>query len=422
MKNSKALSLLLTANIISGFAQGISMLAIPWYFAAVLHKPSWFGYLYACTTFISLFWSLYAGTLIDRYSRKKIFILISLGGGVVLLSAALTGYLMGSVPLFMVMLVFLATVCSFNIHYPALYAFGQEVSRAEHYGKVNAYLEIQGQATSILSGALGALLLQGVHAGAGINMLGIEIKMPLELRGWKLHEIFLMDAITYFIAMVFISGISYVPQTHKIIEEGSVWKRIMSGVSFLKKNTSVFIFGNASYSIFVVLMVEVYLLLPMYVSGHLAAGADVYASAEIYYAIGALLSGMFIRKIFGGTNAVHSILLMMGATTVIFFVVSFTKMNALFFAFSFLIGITNAGTRILRVTWLFHRIPNGMIGRTGSVFSMLNIFMRFLFITLFSMPFFSAGSHVTWAYFICGNFVLLSALLLLKNYREMVST
>ena len=39
MKNKKAISLLFLSNIISGFAQGISMIAIPWYFVEVVGRP-----------------------------------------------------------------------------------------------------------------------------------------------------------------------------------------------------------------------------------------------------------------------------------------------------------------------------------------------------------------------------------------------
>ena len=38
MKNSNAIILLFTANIISGLAQGISMIAIPWYFVEIVDK------------------------------------------------------------------------------------------------------------------------------------------------------------------------------------------------------------------------------------------------------------------------------------------------------------------------------------------------------------------------------------------------
>ncbi|MBL0342185.1 MAG: MFS transporter [Bacteroidetes bacterium] len=91
MKNKNALFLLLSANIISGFAQGISMLAIPWYFTSIIDEAALFGTIYAATTFGSLFWNLYAGTLIDRYPRKSIFIYVSLVCGIILLGVSTWG-------------------------------------------------------------------------------------------------------------------------------------------------------------------------------------------------------------------------------------------------------------------------------------------------------------------------------------------
>ena len=43
MKNRQAISLLFLSNIISGFAQGISMIAIPWYFVDQIGKPLLFA-------------------------------------------------------------------------------------------------------------------------------------------------------------------------------------------------------------------------------------------------------------------------------------------------------------------------------------------------------------------------------------------
>ena len=78
MKNKQAIYLLFLSNIISGFAQGISMIAIPWYFIEIVEQSEYFALGYIIVTFLTLFWGLYAGALIDRYSRKNIFILTNL--------------------------------------------------------------------------------------------------------------------------------------------------------------------------------------------------------------------------------------------------------------------------------------------------------------------------------------------------------
>ena len=419
MKNQKALFLLLTANVVSGFAQGISILAIPWYFVSMLGRPSLFGVIYFSVTAFSLFWSLYAGTLVDRYSRKKIFSGICLAGGIILGSVAVAGYVMGQLPMPFIILIFAVTILIFNIHYPALYAFAQEITEKQNYGKINSYIEIQGQSTTMIAGALGALLLQGTDHET-FNLLGINVRLPFTIHRWEMHEIFLMDAITYFIAIALITMIRYVPQVDKNIDLDPLFSRLKTGFRYLLNNRLLLIFGNASLSIFVVLLVEVHLLLPMYVNNHLQARADVYASSEVYYSIGALLAGAGIRRLFRNTNTVLSIIFLMFTTVAILWICAFTRSVGIFYVFSFIIGITNAGTRVLRTTYLFNHIPNEVMGRTNGVFVMVNILLRLLFIGIFSIPFFVIGSNVTWAYFIFGCFVLLSSVLLCVKYDALV--
>jgi DHA3 family macrolide efflux protein-like MFS transporter len=416
MKNKKALTLLFIANAISGFAQGVSMLAIPWYFTTELNDPGAFGTMYAGVTFLTIFWSLYCGTLVDRFPRKNIFLISSLSGGIILAAVALCGYLTGSIPVLLVMLVFAATMFNYNIHYPTLYAFGQELTTKDYYRKVTSYIEIMGQSTSVLAGAIAAILLSGTDNGI-FDLLGIKIHLGFDIPKWDLHDIFLLDATTYFLAFALILFIRYTPVEQLEVDRESIYKRVIAGIKFLKERPMVFIFGNCSYNIFVILLVEIHLLLPLYVDRHLHEGADVYASSEIYYALGALLAGFGTNYLMRFMNEVKAIIAKMLLTTFVLVLCAFTQSVGIFFAISFLIGITNAGTRILRVTWLFHHIPNNLIGRTGGVFHVINILLRSGFIALFSIPFFAQGSNVTWAYFICGVFVLISALPLIY-YRK----
>jgi MFS family permease len=418
MKNRQALTLLLIANAISGFAQGISMLSIPWYMGSEQEKGSVFGVAYSIITLTTLVWSLYAGALIDRHSRKKVFIGINIIGGIVLLSVAAAGYIIGHVPTPLVMLVFATTIYIYNIHYPALYAFGQEISEKSNYGKMNSYFEIQGQATSMLAGAIGAVLLSGTK-NQMINFLGINIHLPFDIEKWDLQDIFLMDACTYLIAIILIASIRYTPAEQLGVHTGRVIERVKMGWDYLRKHPLLFIFGNASFSIFVILLVEVHLLLPMYVGNHLKQGADVYASSEIYYTFGALFAGVGIRQLFRSTNSVKAIIILMFITTAVLVWAAFTNNVWVFFIFSVIIGLTNAGARVLRVTYLFNHIPNNMMGRTGSVFQAINILLRVIFSWIFSFAFFTEGSNITWAYFIGGMFILLSVFPLITNYRAL---
>jgi hypothetical protein len=54
--NPRALLLLFIANTISGAAQGISLIAIPWYFIDRLQAPVLFSQFYSIFTLASIVW------------------------------------------------------------------------------------------------------------------------------------------------------------------------------------------------------------------------------------------------------------------------------------------------------------------------------------------------------------------------------
>jgi MFS family permease len=159
----------------------------------------------------------------------------------------------------------------------------------------------------------------------------------------------------------------------------------------------------------------------MYVSNHLEQKADVYASAEVFYSIGALLAGLSIRNLFKKTNTVKAIIWLMIWSIAGFILCAFTKSTVLFLAFSVLIGITNAGARVLRITYLYEHIPNNIMGRAGSVFHIINIISRGIFLLLFSIPFFSKGNNVVWAYLICAIYLSIMLVPMLLNYKTLIN-
>ncbi len=418
MQNKSALYLLIAANAVSGFAQGISMLAIPWYFSDILNDSSTFGIIYGTATFLTLFWGLYVGTLVDRYPRKNIFLLITLMGAIIIGSVAISGFYIGSVAMPLVGVVFCTTIFIYNVHYPTLYAFGQEITEKKNYGKINSIIEVQGQATSVLSGAFAAILITGVNQEF-LNNLGLNA-FSFTIKPWSLQEIFLMDAFTYLLAFVLILMIKYSAIATKVIDTGSIITRLKQGAKFLKEHPLIFHFGVGSYAIFAMLLIHIHQLMPIYVNKHLEASSAVYAGSEMLYAVGALFSGIGIRWVFKSLNTVKAIIIMMFISLIVFELTAFSKSSAILMFVCFVLGLTNAGTRVLRITYLFNHIPNHIIGRTGSVFQTLNVLMRFAFITLFSLTFFAKGTNITWAYFIIGLFILISIFPLLIYYKKLI--
>ena len=97
---------------------------------------------------------------------------------------------------------------------------------------------------------------------------------------------------------------------------------------------------------------------------------------------------------------------------------SFYKILWLFFIGSFILGITNAGVRIIRTTFLFNNIPNNIIGRVNSVFNSFNIIMRICLIAIFSISFFNYESNIRFTYLIGGLIILLAIVPLMNLYQS----
>ena len=412
MKNKQAIYLLFLSNIISGLAQGISMIAIPWYFIEIIDNSEYFSFSYIIITIATLFWGIYAGAIIDRYSRKKIFILTNIVCGCFIGSIALYGIYSSYLSELLVVSVFAITIFNYNIHYPNLYAFGQEITEQKNYGKLNSYIEVQGQTTSVLAGAFAAILLTGT-TNKNLEIAGFNFILPFNVEKWQIYDIFLLDAFTYLAVIAIFSFIKYSPIKIEKTHTGSLFSRLKLGFNYLKDHHLIFVFGLVSYMLFAFTLVELHVILPSYVHDFLLASGNVYASAEIYYSIGAIFSGLLILRFLSRYNTILSVVVLMLVVACAFFAMTFLNSLIIFFIGSLILGITNAGVRILRTTYLFNNIPNNLIGRATSVFSSLNIIVRICLISLLTIPFFNIGDNIRWGYLIGVVLMLVSILILL---------
>ena len=404
MKNRSAVLLLLLSNTVSGIAQGISMIAIPWYFAQA-DDMSRFGMIYMLTTALALFWSPYSGTLVDRFDRKHIFLGLTAIAGTLVAAIAALGFLWGMLPWFLVAAVFTITFLDYNLHYPCVYAFLQEISEPQHYGRMTSYIEVQGQLTTIMAGGCAAILLEGAA----------------NFRAWTIQEIFLLDAVTYFLALLIIAFIRYVPIQNRTPDKGSVISQLKIGVQYLRANPTITLFGIASYSVFAVTLLTNFYLIANYVSKHLQESGDVYALAEVFYSVGAVFAGVAIRRVFAWTNIPNSIAVMTGICAILLAVLFATQAVYVLYACLILLGITNAGIRIQRTTFLFKHVPNQVYGRATSAFFLTNISFRIFFLAMFSLAFFQVANNVIYAFAMLSVFLFLTLGVLWKYQGAFVA-
>lgn len=418
MKHRRSIILLLLANFISGVSQGISMIAIPWYFTQI-DGMGIFGVVFAMTNVAAMIWVPYSGVLTDRFERRKILMVVMSVLGFLILSIGAIGFYREGLPWGLVASVFVLTFLNYNIHYPTLYALVQEMTESEHYGRITSYIEIQGQTATIMAGAGAAFLLAGTQGGS-LEIFGLQLTGLPEITPWQIHEIFLLDGITYFFGFLIITLIKYRPESAPAYEKGNILERLNTGVSYLRAHPYITIFGLASYAVFVAVLIDGFYLMAPYVSNHLEAGASVYAGGEIAYAMGAIFAGIFIRSLFKRSTLTDSVIVMSLATGSLLMVLYLTQSVLLFFIMSVILGLCNSGIRIQRVTYLFTRVPNEIYGRVNSVFNMSNILVRIILLSVFSMAFFQEGRNVIYAFLILSIFVFAGATVLIRFRKNIL--
>ncbi|MFN9520278.1 MAG: MFS transporter, partial [Bacteroidota bacterium] len=201
----------------------------------------------------------------------------------------------------------------------------------------------------------------------------------------------------------------------------TVLQRIKTGFSYLKANRPILIFGVFSYFVFAMLLVEIHAVLPGYVERHLKNGGGVFALADGIYAVGALCAGVYVSKLFHSVHAVRAVISLTLLTALIFVWAFATRSVAVICTVSFILGFTNAGIRVLRLTYLFNHVPNEVMGRVGSIFNMVNVLLRTCFIFLFSVSFFTVSDSIRWAYLIMAAVLIGAAGVLLLNFPSLNS-
>ena len=410
MKNKFYLFLLFLSHIVSGISSGITMISIPWYFTDSLNLNSSFSFMFGIVTFLGLFWGLYSGTLIDKYNRRKILELINLFSGLLIISI---GFLLTFFQInkdFSILLigaVFAITCFYYIIYYPTLYALIQEISKKKNYIKMNSYMEIVGQSTTVFAGALAAILL------SGINLYGLQIDP------WSMEKILILDGTTYLLGSLIISFINYTPKNLKSFRNKPIFSRLKIGFNFLKYKKLILIYGVCSHIIFAFLLVELFTLLPILIKNFFSKGAYLFAITDVCYAVGALFSGFFIYKWVKYYNKIQLTIILILLTSLSIIILISNKYILSLLFISIFLGTANSGVRILRNSFLFDNVPNKYMGRVSSIFNSINTIIRMVLIFIFSFKHFSKGENVIDGYIICAIILITFCLPIVYYYKKL---
>ena len=392
-KNYRSIILLLFSIISCNLAQGLTIIAVPWHFADTLNQSSVFAILYAITTFIGLIWGIYAGVLIDNFSRKKILLYINFLSSAIFFTV---GYLDVFMKINHPLLIFLGFMnCSlyYIIFFPNLYALAQELTQKNQYVKINSFIEIFCQLTNIVAATLCGMLLSKNHK------LIAYVNNIFEFQPWSIGDLFLLNSALYFLTWIVLLSLKDSNKETKLnLNLSFTINEVKHVFRLLIKKKSILIYGVCSQIIFAFLIVELFTLLPLFVKNCLNEDIEIFSLADVFYGFGAIIAGVITFKILKNINKLYFTILLMVITGYSFFLmIKFITLSHFFFA-TIVIGITNASTRITRMSYLFEKIPNSFIGRANTIFNSINTLIRGMLILLFSAPWFSKNINVLIGY------------------------
>ena len=361
LKNQNA-RLIILNTLFSGLGSGIIIIGVSWYLVQLDPKNGGsLGMPMLIAAVATFFLAPYIGVFIDRYSRKRFFMglqLAMIGINTILVIAGLTF----SFNLIVLTLIYLTGTLYFTAHYPVLNALVQELFDSNQYRDVNSLLEIEGQTASMVSGALAAILLT-----------------PLGLVG-----LLWINVLLYVLSAATLVFVSYKPKEDVVQREKKrIITEFLEGLQYLKHHKKMAWFFLLTFTPYLLVLMSNYLN-PIYVSLKLDGESNTYAVAEFAYAFGAIVIGLFIQQLSKRMPEATQIILFMFLFGIAFYSLSFLHFNALLWMVMAIMGLCNAGSRIIRNTLIMEKVPSRYLGRVNTTYQVITTLLRVVLLAIFS--------------------------------------
>lgn len=348
---------LLVANTLGSIGSGVTIFAVPWLLVHQAGGNEAFRWATIGTTAVLLVLTPYYGAWLDRHSRKTALLASEGWGFAATVAMAVTGLLAGGFATWQLMTIYFAGVLYYSLHYPAKFAFVQQIFAPSQYQSLTGLLEIQGQTAMMIAGGLGGMLVD---------------RVPLWI-------ILLFDAATYGASFLIQATLPY-QATHLRPAGGAqpptaIWKAVVEGMRWLGARPRLAVFFTCTLIPFVIVMAGNYLF-PIYVAQTLQASAVYFAAGEIAFAVGSILAGFFLPRLLSRHSAATTI----PGTMLVFLagliVIIVLRLPATFILAGALLGFGNAGCRVARSALLLRLVPNEVMGRVSGFYQILDRLLR----------------------------------------------
>lgn len=390
---------LVIANLFSSVGSGITVVAVPWLLVNQPGGNAIFGWTTFWTTVVLFLFIPYYGAWVDRHSRKAMLLWGEVFGFGATLTMALVALATGRVETWQLVTTFFFGWLYYTLHYPAKFAFVQQIFDRSQYQALTSMMEVQGQIASMAAGGLASLLIGKVD----------------------LSTILLIDASSYLVGLLLMSTIPY-QSTHlgnaaDAAPKPSAWQAVAEAWRWLSERRTLLWFFICSFMPFLAVMVSNYLF-PIYVVQTLRASSATYGIGEMAFAGGAVLAGLCVPLLTARIGQARSTVGLAGVFILGSALIIVWPTVGTFFVALLLMGLGNAGVRVARNVIVLRLVPNAIMGRINVFFAAFERFWRTVLILTMTLGVDHFGARSGFGILLALNLAAFIGLLLTRHAAE----
>ncbi len=375
--------------LLASISVSIMYIGITWYILISHNGEILYGLIILIGTVTGFALSNFIGKIIDKYDRKKLFVLLNIIISVsfLIIFLSLIKYIKLNVSVLFILYMIISVYSIF--YWNVITSITQQIFSINEYKSINSKMEIIGQASAAFS-IIGGLIIYSV------NFLFIIIISSI---------IFAVSAIIF---------------RNVRMSKLEKYNRDYSGFSsfkYLKNNKYLFILLLSMYTPFIAIIVGNYTK-PSFIVNDLNGTPIIIGAMESIYAISAVITSLLIPKI-NEKNEFVLIIISMVVFSAGTIAMGFFKIVILFLSFDAIQGYGNPAIRIIRKTIMMKTIPKNIIGRIYGSLETLSYMVRIIFLTLYILIIRYTGAGILIE--IQGVFVLLSVLAIVYSFKKVIT-
>ncbi|MFC1233934.1 MFS transporter [Vibrio sp. F74] len=347
----------LSGRLFDGVSSGMFMMALPWIMLNESGMGTFVAILALVCTGASFVSTLFMATLIDRFSRKKLLVLMQ----VVQASTALCvllAYWYGVESIWLLAFAQLVFWLSGDMAWSTNNAFVHENFNPNEYAKISSYDEVVMQTSVLGAGALGIVVLEM----------------------WSMVEFAFLATLASSFAAISYLVTPYRRQLSTKIKEPYL-SQLVESKSIFSKDPAFYAFIALSCLSYPVLTFLVKLV-PIYFSEQGVEGSW-FATWKMSYGVGALICGLVVAKLLTRFSPDKSMLFSIFIMSILLLGIGVFLSPIVMVTLTVIIGFFNAFNRISRINKLHHMVAVSERGRVDGglkLFSTLSQSLSYLLI------------------------------------------